>query len=136
MRSRRLRRKSRSCLTPSTASSRDLTIGKKRALWAWAFLAVPLVFFVGIRFYPSAEAFRASFTDWNIVGKMEWIGIANYTRLAADAGFWKVIGNTFLYLALGVPISMLVSFVVAYGLDRVRFGHGLLRALYFVPHLT
>jgi multiple sugar transport system permease protein len=115
---------------------RDLSIGQKRALWAWAFLAVPVVFFVAIRFYPAAEAFRASFTNWNIVGRMEWIGVANYTRLAQDPVFWKVIGNTFAYLALGVPISMLLSFVVAYYLDRVRFGHGLLRALYFVPHLT
>ena len=57
-------------------------------------------------------------------------------RLVQDPAFWKVIGNTFLYLGLGVPISMLLSFVIAYYLDRVRFGHGLLRALYFIPHLT
>ena len=114
----------------------ELTIGQKRAVWAWAFLALPIVFFVGIRFYPAAEAFRASFTNWNIVGRMEFIGLANYARLAQDPAFWKVIGNTFAYLGLGVPISMLLSFVIAYFLDRVRFGHGLLRALYFVPHLT
>ncbi len=114
----------------------DLTIGQKRAVWAWGFLALPVVFYVGIRFYPAAEAFRASFTNWNIVGRMEFIGLANYVRLAQDAAFWKVIGNTFAYLGLGVPISMLLSFVVAYFLDRVRFGHGLLRALYFIPHLT
>ena len=114
----------------------QLTIGQKRAVWAWAFLALPIVFYIGIRFYPAAEAFRASFTNWNIVGRMEFIGLANYARLAQDPAFWKVIGNTFAYLGLGVPISMLVSFVIAYFLDRVRFGHGLLRALYFVPHLT
>ena len=114
----------------------ELTIAQRRAMSAWAFLALPIVFFVGIRFYPAAEAFRASFTNWNIVGRMEFIGLANYARLAQDPAFWKVIGNTFAYLGLGVPISMLLSFVIAYFLDRVRFGHGLLRALYFVPHLT
>jgi multiple sugar transport system permease protein len=114
----------------------DRTLGEKRALWAWAFLAVPVVFYVTIRFYPTVEAFRASFTNWNIVGRMEYIGAANYVRLVHDPAFWKVIGNTFLYLGLGVPISMLLSFVIAYYLDRVRFSHGLLRALYFIPHLT
>ena len=114
----------------------DLTIGQKRAIWAWGFLALPVVFYATIRFYPTVEAFRASFTNWNIVGRMEFIGLANYARLAQDPAFWKVIGNTFAYLGLGVPISMLLSFVIAYFLDRVRFGHGLLRALYFVPHLT
>ncbi len=114
----------------------DLTIGQKRALWAWGFLALPVAFYVSIRFYPTAEAFRASFTNWNIVGRMEFIGIANYVRLAQDPAFWKVIGNTFAYLGLGVPVSMLLAFVIAYFLDRVRAGHGLLRALYFIPHLT
>ena len=114
----------------------DLTIGEKRAIWAWGFLALPVVFYATIRFYPTLEAFRASFTNWNIVGRMEYIGLANYVRLVQDPAFWKVIGNTFAYLGLGVPISMLLSFVIAYFLDRVRFGHGLLRALYFIPHLT
>ena len=114
----------------------DLTIGQKRAIWAWGFLALPVVFYATIRFYPTVEAFRASFTNWNIVGRMEYIGLANYARLVQDPAFWKVIGNTFAYLGLGVPISMLLSFVIAYYLDRVRFGHGLLRALYFIPHLT
>jgi len=44
--------------------------------------------------------------------------------------------NSLLYVALGLPVSLLLSFLVAYHLDRVRFGHGLLRALYFLPHLT
>jgi multiple sugar transport system permease protein len=114
----------------------ELTLGQKRAIWAWGFLALPVLFYTTIRFYPTVEAFRASFTNWNIVGRMEYIGLANYARLAQDPAFWKVIGNTFAYLGLGVPISMLLSFVIAYFLDRVRFGHGLLRALYFIPHLT
>lgn len=115
---------------------RELTIGQKRAIWAWGFLALPIVFFVAIRFYPTAEAFYASLTSWNIVGRMQYVGFANYARLAHDALFWKVITNTFLYLILGVTISMLLAFVVAYHLDRVRLGQGLLRALYFIPHLT
>ena len=84
----------------------DLTIGQKRAIWAWGFLALPIAFYVAIRFYPTVEAFRASFTNWNIVGRMEYVGVANYARLVQDPAFWKVIGNTFAYLGLGVPISM------------------------------
>ena len=46
------------------------------------------------------------------------------------------MGNTFQYLVVGVAVSLGLSFLIAYHLDRVRFGHALLRALYFVPHLT
>jgi multiple sugar transport system permease protein len=113
-----------------------LSIGHKRAMWAWAFLALPIVFYAGIRFYPTLDAFFMSLTDWNIVGERRFIGLDNYRRMAADRQFWTVIANTFQYLAAGVGISLVASFVVAYFLDRVRFGHALLRALYFLPHIT
>ena len=113
-----------------------LSLAAKRAVWAWAFLAVPIVFYAGIRFYPAADAFFMSLTDWNIVGERRFVGLDNYRRLATDPGFWKVMGNTFQYLTVGVTVSLVLSFVVAYYLDRVRFGHALLRALYFVPHIA
>jgi multiple sugar transport system permease protein len=47
-----------------------------------------------------------------------------------------VFRNTFMYLILGTPISLLIAFVVAYYLDRVRFMHSFIRALYFLPFLT
>jgi multiple sugar transport system permease protein len=113
-----------------------LSLGARRTLTAWGFLAVPLVFYVGIRFYPTADAFLMSLTDWNIVGERRFVGLANYRRLAADPVFWKVMGNTVQYLVVGVAVSLGLAFLVAYHLDRVRVGHALLRALYFVPHVT
>jgi multiple sugar transport system permease protein len=113
-----------------------LSLAARQALWAWAFLAVPIVFYAGVRFYPAADAFLMSLTDWNIVGVRRFIGLDNYRRMVMDPGFWQVMGNTFQYLAVGVPVSLVLSFVIAYHLDAVRFGHALLRALYFVPHIT
>ena len=113
-----------------------LSLGQKRAIWAWAFLAVPIVFYTGIRFYPTLDAFFMSLTDWNIVGERRFIGLDNYRRMAADRQFWTVIANTFQYLATGVGVSLVLSFAIAYFLDQVRFGHALLRALYFLPHIT
>ena len=113
-----------------------LSLGARRALCAWTFLAVPVVFYASVRLYPAADAFLMSLTDWNIVGQRRFIGLANYRRLATDPVFWKVMGNTVQYLVLGVAVSLALAFLVAYHLDRVRVGHALLRALYFVPHLT
>ena len=64
------------------------------------------------------------------------MGLDNYRRLLTDPTFWTVMGNTFQYLVVGVAVSLALSFLIAYHLDRVRVGHALLRALYFVPHLT
>ncbi len=115
---------------------RQLSISQKRIVWAWAFLALPAVFYVVIRFYPTANAVLLSFQDWNLLGSRTWAGVDNYIKLWNDPVFWKVFKNTFLYLILGTPISLVVSFVIAYHIDKVRFMHGFIRALYFVPFMT
>jgi multiple sugar transport system permease protein len=113
-----------------------LSLRARRTLSAWTFLALPIAFYASIRLYPTAEALLTSLTDWNIVGPRRFVGLANYRRLAADPTFWLVMGNTVQYLIVGVTVSLGLSFLIAYHLDRVRVGHALLRALYFVPHVT
>lgn len=113
-----------------------LGIKTKQAVWAWIFLALPLVFYVGIRFYPTGQAFWLSLTDWNLLRPPRFVGFENYAKMFADPVFWKVFQNTFLYLLLGTPISLVLSFFIAWHLDRVRFMHGFIRALYFLPFLT
>ena len=67
-----------------------LSISQKLAAWAWLFLAVPIVFYVVIRFYPTFHSFYLSFTDWNIVGAKNFVGLDNYVRMLSDETFWKV----------------------------------------------
>jgi len=113
-----------------------LTLAHKQAVWAWTFLALPIAYFVVVRFWPAIDAFSLSLSHWNLVGPRQFAGLANYRRMVQDPVFWQVLGNTFEYLLLGLPVSLLLAFVVAYHLDRFRHGQGLLRALYFLPHLT
>jgi multiple sugar transport system permease protein len=113
-----------------------LTLSQKQVVWAWAFLAVPILFYGLIRFYPTLEAFYIATTNWNLLTEPAFIGLANFKRLWGDTVFWQVFRNTVLYLLIGTPISLLLSFVIAYQLDRVRFMHGFIRALYFLPFLT
>ena len=115
---------------------RDLTISQKQIVWAWAFLAVPAIFYIGIRFYPTANAILLSFQDWNLLGARSWAGFDNFHKLWRDPIFWIVFKNTFVYLLLGTPLSLFIAFIIAYHLDRVRFMHGFIRALYFLPFLT
>ena len=112
------------------------SIGQKRVIWAWTFLALPILFYGAIRFYPTIQAFWLSFTNWDLLRPAQFIGIENYVTLVNDPEFWQVFRNTFAYLIIGTPISLVLSFAIAYYLDRVRFMHGLIRALYFLPFLT
>jgi len=115
---------------------KQLSIRQKQIVWAWAFLAIPVLFYVVIRFYPTGNAMLISFQEWNLLGDRAWVGLANYAKLWNDPVFWQVFRNTFVYLLLGTPVSLLLSFFVAYHLDRTRFMHGFIRMLYFLPFMT
>lgn len=127
----------RSARAPHRSSLTDrLSMKTRRLIWVWSFLALPILFYSVIRFYPTIEAFWLSFTNWDLMSPPEFIGIANYQKLFADPEFWKVFKNTFVYLLVGTPISLVLAFVIAYYLDRIRVLHGFIRALYFLPYLT
>ena len=90
-----------------------LTIRQKLIVWAWSFLAIPVLFYSVIRFYPTGNAFLISFQEWNLLGSRTWTGWDNYIKLWNDPVFWKVFKNTFAYLIIGTPISLVISFVIA-----------------------
>lgn len=115
---------------------RGLSMRTRRLFWVWTFLALPVLFYGVIRFYPTIDAFRLSLTDWDLMSPPKFVGLANYQRLFTDPQFWQVFRNTFIYLIVGTPVSLLLSFVVAYFLDRVTFAQTLIRALYFLPFIT
>jgi len=118
------------------SSGGGLSMRTKRLLWVWSFLAVPILFYAIIRFYPTFQAFYLSLTNWDLVRPPKLVWFANYIKLYKDPQFWKVFKNTFLYLIVGTPISLVLAFTIAYFLDRVRFMHNFIRALYFLPFLT
>ena len=112
------------------------TINQKLAITAWTFLFIPIIFYVVIRFYPTFEAFYVSTLKWNLLGAKKYIGFKNYERILGDEDFWLVLLNTIKYAIFGVPISMLIAFLIAYYLNEIIFGHEFIRALYFIPFLT
>lgn len=66
----------------------------------------------------------------------EFAGLANYVTALRDPEFWNSVRVT-LYYALGlVPLSLILSFLVASGLYRIARGRGLLRTVYFLPYVT
>ena len=65
----------------------NLSINQKLAITAWVFLAIPIIFYVTIRFYPTYEAFYVSFMKWNLLGAKKYIGFKHYIRIFNDEDF-------------------------------------------------
>jgi multiple sugar transport system permease protein len=90
-----------------------------------------------IRIYPAFSSFYISFTDWDIVSsEKRFIGLENYQRMINDPVFLKTLGNTFKYVIFGLPINLILSFIIAYNLNKLQRGLAFYRTLYFIPYMT
>lgn len=114
-----------------------LTLGRRQALWAYAFLGIPLLFFGWIRIYPALSAFNISLHKWNVLAvDKPFIGLENYQRILDDEMFWIALKNTGLYVLIGVPATLILGLLVALLIDRVTRFAGLYRMVYFLPYIT
>lgn len=114
-----------------------LSLEKRRWLWAYAFLGIPLLFFLSIRIGPTLYAFNVSLHEWDPIAlERPFIGLDNFRRLASDDIFWRSLRNTWVYVVVGVPVSLALSLTVALGLQKLTRFVGFYRILYFVPYVT
>lgn len=114
-----------------------LTLERRRWIWAYAFIAIPLLFFLAIRIGPTLYAFWMSLHRWDPIAlDRPFIGMDNYRAMADDAVFWKSMRNTWIYVAVGVPAGLVLSLLIALGLQRMIRYTGFFRVLYFLPYIT
>jgi multiple sugar transport system permease protein len=114
-----------------------LTLEQRRWMWAYAFIALPLLFFLAIRIAPTLYAFWVSLHEWDPIAiKRPYVGAENYQDLANDEVFWKAMRNTWVYVLVGVPVSLVVSLAIALGLQQLMRYVGMYRVLYFIPYIT
>ncbi len=63
----------------------------------------------------------------------EFVGFDNYRFLIEDARFWAALGNTAYFLALSVPLELILGVGIALLLHRPFPGRGMARALVLIP---
>ena len=114
-----------------------LTLERRRWLWAYAFIAIPLLFFLAIRIGPTLYAFWMSLHQWDPIAlERPFIGLDNYRAMLEDDVFWKAMRNTWIYVLVGVPAGLVLSLAIALGLQRMIRYTGFFRVLYFLPYIT
>ncbi|QEU48825.1 ABC transporter permease subunit [Schleiferilactobacillus harbinensis] len=77
-----------------------------------------------------------SFTNWDLMTQMKFIGIQNYVNLFKDPIFLTSMKNTFLYAAISVPLNLLLSLGMAYLLSFHLKGMRFFRTLYYLPAIV
>lgn len=124
-------------LQPQTVKKRGITLRTRQTLTAYAFLFIPICFFLLIRIYPVFSAINISLRDWNIISPNKpFVGLKNFERLFADKTFLRATKNTVHYVIFTVPAGLILSLLIALMLNNVRHMSGFFRTIYFIPYVT
>ena len=104
------------------------------------FIAPFLLYFAVFLALAMVMSFVISFTDWNLRSEPEFVGVDNYVNLVSDASrypdFWPSLGVTLKYVALSVPIGLILALVVAALLNANVKGEGFFKTAYYIPNVT
>src|SRR5262245_34505181 len=84
------------------------------------FVAPAIVILLLFFFLPIVCSFLLSVTDFDIYALADssnarFVGLDNYRRLLQTPLFWQALGNTVLFVAVGGPLTVIVSLAAALG---------------------
>jgi multiple sugar transport system permease protein len=103
---------------------------------ALLFVLPYVVLFLVFRIGPAIAGMLLSLTRYRITGTVEWKGLDNFERLFADSLFWNALRVTAVFTLIAVPLTVVVSLVMAQLCVRSIRGIKVYRALYFLPVIT
>jgi multiple sugar transport system permease protein len=114
-----------------------MTRRERRALWLGLAFVSPWLFgFLVFTAYPVVASLYFSFTDYNVVSSPRFIGLRNYVDLWRDPLFGTSLYNTLYLAAVGIPVGLFLSLVIAMLLNtKMRF-QGAFRTIYFLPSVV
>jgi multiple sugar transport system permease protein len=100
------------------------------------------VIFIGVVFaYPIVFAVWMSFHDYFFTAPgaqvdRPFVGLDNYVTALSDPAVWRSFGNVGIFLLINVPLTVVLSIVLATALDRVVRARAFFRVAFYVPYVT
>jgi multiple sugar transport system permease protein len=113
---------------------------RRADLAGYLFIAPFILYFAVFLLAPMVISFVISFTDWNMRSTPQFVGVDNYVELLTDAtrypDFWPSLLVTLKYIAMSLPIGLLVALIVSALLNSRVKGEGFFKTAYYIPNVT
>lgn len=102
---------------------------------AYLLLSPQLIGLLAFGALPILIALGISFTEWDVIGPMKFVGLTSIVKELRHPYFLKSLINTLEYVGMNVPLSIGCALIASLLLIDARF-KVLFRALYFMPVVT
>ena len=122
--------------------ARSLHMKKKKLdlspVKGWLYLLPALVFLGVFMVYPLIDVFIYSFEEGYNSASQTFFGVGgyNYQYVLRDPYFLQALKNTFILVAITVPLSTLIALLLSVALASVEGLRNLYQTVFFLPYVT
>jgi ABC-type sugar transport system permease subunit len=102
--------------------------------YAWGLVSPYIIYFLFISAFPIVFSFVLIFMRWNMLSPMKFIGLQNFITLFQDPLFWQALWNTLVFLAIHIPLQIILALVISALLNNPGLiFKGFFRSAFFLP---
>jgi multiple sugar transport system permease protein len=111
-------------------------VRRQRRNWqGWVFVAPFMAVFLLAFIAPLLYAMYLSFFRRQMIGGNTFVGLENYVQLMSDASFWSGLLRVLIFLAVQVPIMLVLALIAAFAIDSARLhASAFFRLMIFLPY--
>lgn len=126
----------------AAGSTHQLSPRARRTVVGWLFALPFMVLFVAFMAGPVLASLAMSFTDirssdLRMPFNVDLVGLNNFVKLIGDERFLRAVGNTALFVIIGVPLTLVFALAVAIAIDRgINRFRTVFRVGYYLPVVT
>ena len=105
-----------------------------RRYYAGYILVIPALAAIFVwEYIPVLRGSVMAFSDFQILGEWEWVGVDNFGDLMFDAAWWTSVWNAIRYSFLSIAMTFVPPIALAIFLQEVPKGRLFFRSVYYLP---
>lgn len=103
---------------------------------AWIFILPAILGTFIFIIIPMICSFGLSFTKWDLLNSVEFVGLQNYVQLFQSDLFYKILSNTVVFALATSILGVIIPLILASILNSKIRGSEFYKAVYFLPFIT
>ena len=81
-------------------------------------------------------SFALSFTDWDLLNEIKFVGVNNYKSVLTEPVFLQIFINTLVYAISTTFFAVIIPLLIAAAINSKIRGSELYKTVYFIPFIT
>jgi multiple sugar transport system permease protein len=107
------------------------------AMAAAALAGPAFVLLFALVLLPCAAVVVISLTDWQLGARtLHLVGLGNFVELLTDPVFRRSLGNTLIFAAVVIPVTLGLGLLVALLIEAGKSAQAVYRAIHFLPFMA